>query len=144
MNSSTNSVTKVVIINKFEMAKVQQNEFWCKLQVSKVTVFYFWSHKNKLVEINIYANKSKNLSVKVNFCLRTRSTRPIDAKRWKRLCLWIMFNIKISLYQTPPHQRFKIFQTFWNLKPEILSNWYFWIIWYLCERILIFSIFILK
>ena len=41
MNSSTNSVTKVVIINKFEMAKMQQNEFWCKLQVSKVTVFIF-------------------------------------------------------------------------------------------------------
>ena len=28
----------------------------------------------------------------------TRSTWPIDAKLWKRLCLWIMFNIEISLY----------------------------------------------
>ena len=28
---------------------------------------------------------------------KTRSTRPIDAKLWKKLCLWIMFNIKISL-----------------------------------------------
>ena len=26
--------------------------------------------------------------------------------------------------------------------PEILGNWKFWIIWNLCERILIFSIFI--
>ena len=41
---------------------------------------------------------------------RTRSTRPIDAKLWKKLCLWIMFNIKISLYQTPPHQRSKYFR----------------------------------
>ena len=35
----------------------------------------------------------------------TRSTRPIDAKIWKRLGLWIMFNIKISLYQILLYQR---------------------------------------
>ena len=40
----------------------------------------------------------------------TRSTRPIDAKLSKKLCLWIMFDIEISHYQTPPYQRFKIFQ----------------------------------
>ena len=40
----------------------------------------------------------------------TRSTRPIDAKLRKKLCLWIMFNIKISLYQTPPQQRSKYFR----------------------------------
>ena len=33
---------------------------------------------------------------------KTRSTRPIDAKLWKRLCLWFIFNIKIFLYLTPP------------------------------------------
>ena len=45
----------------------------------------------------------------------TRSTRPIDAKLWKKLCLWIMFDIKIFHYQTLPYQRFKIFQIFWNV-----------------------------
>jgi len=46
---------------------------------------------------------------------KTRSTRPIDAKFWKKLCLWIMFNIKIFHHQTPPHKRFKIFLIFWNV-----------------------------
>ena len=43
----------------------------------------------------------------IHITILTRSTRPIDAKLWKELCLWIMFNIKISLYQTPTHQRSK-------------------------------------
>ena len=47
--------------------------------------------------------------------LETRSTRPIDAKLWKKLCLWIMFDIKIFHYQTLPYLRFKIFQIFWNV-----------------------------
>ena len=29
--------------------------------------------------------------------IKTRSTRPIDAKLWKRLCLWIMSNIILKL-----------------------------------------------
>ena len=45
----------------------------------------------------------------------TRSTRPIDAKLWKKLCLRIMFNIKISLHQKPPYLRSKILKMLWNL-----------------------------
>ena len=88
---------------------------------------------------------------------KTRSTRPIDAKLSKKLCLWIMFDIKISHYQTPLYQRSNIsdiLKCFVNdtsktfdiidrlEKPEILSNWNFWIIWNLCKRIFIFPIFI--
>ena len=80
----------------------------------------------------------------------TRSTRPIDAKLWKKLCLWIIFNIKISLYQTPLYQRpnisdilkcfidntSKTFDMIDRIKlPAILGNWNFWIIWNLCDLI---------
>ena len=44
----------------------------------------------------------------------TWSTRPIDAKLWKKSCLLDMSNIKISLHQTPSYQRYKIFQIFWK------------------------------
>ena len=40
----------------------------------------------------------------------TRSTRPIDAKLWKKLCLWIMFDIKIFHYL--PYLRSKYFRYF--------------------------------
>ena len=80
----------------------------------------------------------------------TRSTRPIDAKLWKKLCLWIIFNIIISLYQTPLYQRpnisdilkcfidntSKTFDMIDRIKlPAILGNWNFWIIWNLCDLI---------
>ena len=55
------------------------------------------------------------ISTHWNGFVETRSTRPIDAKLWRKLCLWIMVNIKLSLYQTPLYQRSKIFQIFWNL-----------------------------
>ena len=45
----------------------------------------------------------------------TRSTRPIDAKLWKKLCLWIMFHIKISHYQHLHIKDPKIFQIFLNV-----------------------------
>ena len=32
-----------------------------------------------------------------------------------QLCIRIMFNIKISLYQTHPYERSEIFQIFWNI-----------------------------
>ena len=57
----------------------------------------------------------RNIQCNAVEVIRTRSTRPIDAKLWKRLCLWIMSNIKISLYQTPPYQGSKIFQIYWNV-----------------------------
>ena len=57
--------------------------------------FYFWSHKNKLVEINIYANKSKNLSVKVNFCLR--KIIRLQSGRYESLAFTIWREISRSL-----------------------------------------------
>ena len=66
------------------------------------------------IKISLYQTPPHQRSKYFRF-IRTRSTRPIDAKLWKKLCLWIMFDIKIFHYQTLPYQRFKIFQIFWNV-----------------------------
>ena len=42
---------------------------------------------------NIVTNNVDTLEILSDL---TRSTRPIDAKLWKKLYLWIMFNIKTS------------------------------------------------
>ena len=103
--------------------------------------------------------KQESMEIWLIQWVTTRSTRPIDAKLWKKLCLQIMYNIKIFLYQTPPYQRSKIYKIFWNIiynisqalylidridLHEIIGNWKFWIIWNLCDKIFIFSIFVLR
>ena len=65
--------------------------------------------------------KSKRL-IWSDYFNETRSTQPIDAKLWKKLCLWFMFNIKIIQHQAPPYQRSKILEIFKiSLKYHILK-----------------------
>ena len=73
--------------------------------------FWFWSTKNDFWQFwRIWP-----IFWGIPTPRQTRLTRPIDAKLWEKLCLWIIFNIKISHYQTPPYQRSKIFQIFCNV-----------------------------